>query len=121
MGVLVAVGFTALAVYLTAPTDAVGYASAAGFGILLTLGLVLLTVLDGRARSRAVRFFVDWIVGTVLLFLVQLFMIGLQPEWLFLAAGSGIIALVALIVALRTRFVAVDPVPDDGMHRRRHA
>lgn len=122
MGVFVAIGFTALTVYLTAPVDIIGYASAGGFGILLTLGLVVLTVLDGRARSRGVRFFVDWVVGTILLLLVQLVMIGLQVEWLFIAAGSGIIAFISLIVALRTRYVTATPTSDtDGMHRRRRA
>lgn len=125
LGVIVALVFSGVAMFLTSPHKLLGYASTLGFGILLTLGLVLLTALDGRARSRTVRFFTDWICGTILLALVHLFLIGIDPQWLFLMAGSAVIALISLIAALTTKYTRVtyDDEPDDGednrMRRRR--
>ena len=126
LGVIVALIFCGVAIFLTSPHNLLGYASTLGFGILLTLGLILLTVLDGRARSRTVRFFTDWICGTILLVLVHVFLIGIDPQWLFLLAGTAVIALISLIAALTTKFVAVpntEDVMDDEdnrMRRRRH-
>ncbi|WP_155286923.1 hypothetical protein [Lacticaseibacillus zhaodongensis] len=119
---IVAVVFIALGAYLTKPKGVIDYMSTIGFGILLTLGLIVLTVMDGRARSRGVRFFADWLTGTILLAFVHLYMIGLEPQWLFLGAGSGIIAVISLIVALRTKFVYPEQEYDataETMVRRR--
>jgi hypothetical protein len=122
LGVIVAVCFIGIAVYLCKPSTVIEYMSAVGFGIILTLGLVVLTVLDGRARSRGVRFVVDWLFGTLLLAFVHLYMIGLDLQWLFLGVGSAIIAFLSLIAALRTRFVAPEPEEEYAgeMRRRRH-
>lgn len=122
---IVAVVLIALGAYFTKPKGIVQYLLTIGFGLVLTFGLIILTVLDGRARSRVVRFFADWISGTVLLVLVHVYMIGLSPQWVFLAAGSGVIAIISLIVALRTRFEYPEPENhyegdfDETMVRRR--
>ncbi len=109
--VIMAIIFIGLGFYLTKPSTLVDQLSTISFGIILTLGLLVLTVLDGRARSKFVRFLGDWLTGTVLLAFVHLYMIGLDPQWLFLLCGSGVIAFFALIAALRTKFV------EDGSRR----
>lgn len=120
LGVIVAACFIGIAIYLCKPSGVIEYMSAVGFGIILTLGLVVLTVLDGRARSKGVRFFVDWVFGTILLAFVHLYMIGLDPQWLFLIVGSAVIALISLIAAMRTKFVVEEPEePTTELHRRR--
>ncbi|KRM56216.1 hypothetical protein [Lacticaseibacillus sharpeae] len=106
--IIVALIFIGIDFYLTKPTSMVDRMSTVSFGIILTLGLIILTVLDGRARSKFVRFLSDWLWGTVLLAFVHLYMIGLDPEWLFLGAGSGIIAFLAMIAALRTKFITTE-------------
>ncbi|WP_127849107.1 hypothetical protein [Lacticaseibacillus hulanensis] len=103
--VIVAIIFIGLGFYLTQPHTLIDQLSTVSFGVILTFGLIILTVLDGRARSKFVRFLSDWLWGTVLLAFVHLYMIGLDPEWLFLGCGSGIIAFLALMAALRTKFV----------------
>jgi hypothetical protein len=102
--IIVAIIFIGIGFYLTRPTTLVTQLSTVSFGIILTFGLIILTVLDGRARSKFVRFIGDWLWGTALLAFVHLYMIGLDPEWLFLGVGTGIIALFSLIAALRTKF-----------------
>lgn len=106
--IIVALIFIGIDFYLTKPTSMVDRMSTVSFGIILTLGLIILTVLDGRARSKFVRFLSDWLWGTVLLAFVHLYMIGLDPEWFFLGAGSGIIAFLAMIAALRTKFITTE-------------
>lgn len=103
--VIVAVIFIGLGFYLTRPSKLVDQLSTVSFGVILTFGLIILTVLDGRARSKTVRFLGDWIWGTLLLGFVHLYMIGLDPEWLFLGVGTAVIAVLALIAAIRTKFV----------------
>ncbi|KRM86610.1 hypothetical protein [Lacticaseibacillus thailandensis] len=92
--------------YATTPTSFMERWSTISFGIVFTFSIMILTVLDGRARTRGVRFFVDWIGGTVLLVLAHVYMIGITWEWKFLGYGTLVIAILALFAAWSLKPVA---------------
>lgn len=93
--------------YATTPSTFMEKWSTISFGVIFTFSIMVLTVLDGRARSRGVRFLVDWVGGTVLLVLAHVYMIGITWEWKFLGYGTLAIAILALIASWSLKPLAI--------------
>ncbi|WP_461225086.1 hypothetical protein [Lacticaseibacillus suihuaensis] len=99
--IVAALLFTGFAWFVTQPDTALAMTSTASFGVGLTILIWLLAFFDDWAKGRGSRFVLDLVIGSAMVTLIYVYMIGfiVYPEFMY--GAFGVVLVLAALFAIR--------------------